>query len=176
MERRSLLVNQREYAWPEAPVVVVCIDGSEPDYMDRAIADGRMPWLAKTRPAGTDRVIACCADLHKPEQSLHCDGPTAVGARYRGQFFWNPDTGEEAMMNDPAFLRCGTILAAFAEAGARVAVVTAKDKPRLQLGYGMRFGAGNGICFSSEKADQVTLEENGVENVLDLVGMPVPDV
>jgi phosphonoacetate hydrolase len=31
-----------------------------------------------------------------------------------------------------------------------------------------------GICFSSEKADQVTLAENGIENVLDLVGMPVP--
>ena len=67
-------------------------------------------------------------------------------------------------------------VAAFAEAGARVAVVTAKDKLRLQLGHGMRFGAGGGICFSSEKADQVTLEENGIENVLDLVGMPVPDV
>jgi phosphonoacetate hydrolase len=33
-----------------------------------------------------------------------------------------------------------------------------------------------GICFSSEKADQVTLAENGIENVLDLVGMPVPSV
>jgi len=33
-----------------------------------------------------------------------------------------------------------------------------------------------GICFSSEKADQVTLAENGIDDVLPLVGMPVPDV
>ncbi|MCH8038588.1 MAG: phosphonoacetate hydrolase, partial [Proteobacteria bacterium] len=39
-------VNGRSYAWPDAPVVVVCIDGSEPDYegsdsggyIERAIA------------------------------------------------------------------------------------------------------------------------------------------
>jgi phosphonoacetate hydrolase len=35
---------------------------------------------------------------------------------------------------------------------------------------------GSGICFSSEKADQVTEAENGITDVLPLVGMPVPDV
>ncbi|MAW55502.1 MAG: phosphonoacetate hydrolase, partial [Rhodospirillaceae bacterium] len=50
MDKRTLEVNGRNYGWPETPVVVVCIDGSEPDYMDRAIEDGRMPWLAKVRP------------------------------------------------------------------------------------------------------------------------------
>jgi phosphonoacetate hydrolase len=33
-----------------------------------------------------------------------------------------------------------------------------------------------GICFSSEKADQVTLAENGIEDVLARVGRPVPSV
>jgi phosphonoacetate hydrolase len=31
-----------------------------------------------------------------------------------------------------------------------------------------------GICFSSEKADQATLEENGIEDVLGLVGSRCP--
>ena len=75
------------------------------------------------------------------------------------------------MMNDPKYLRAGTVLAAFADAGASVAVVTAKDKLRKLLGHQMK-----GICFSSEKADQVTLAENGIEGVVDLVGMPVPSV
>jgi phosphonoacetate hydrolase len=75
------------------------------------------------------------------------------------------------MMNDPRYLRVGTILAAFSNAGAKVAVITAKDKLRKLLGHKMR-----GICFSSEKADQVTLAENGIENVLERVGMPVPSV
>jgi phosphonoacetate hydrolase len=52
-----------------------------------------------------------------------------------------------------------------------VAVVTAKDKLRKLLGHGMA-----GICFSSEKADQATQEENGIGDVPLLVGMPVPDV
>jgi phosphonoacetate hydrolase len=33
-----------------------------------------------------------------------------------------------------------------------------------------------GFCFSSERADQVSLAENGIDNVLDRVGMPVPSV
>ena len=88
-----------------------------------------------------------------------------------GNYFFDPERGEEVMMNDPRFLRAGTILAAFSAAGAKVAVITAKDKLRKLLGHGMK-----GICFSSEKADQVTLAENGIENVLERVGMPVPSV
>ena len=30
--RRTVEVNGRRYAWPEQPLVVVCIDGSEPGY------------------------------------------------------------------------------------------------------------------------------------------------
>jgi len=71
----------------------------------------------------------------------------------------------------PKHLRVGTILAAFSKAGARVAVITAKDKLRKLLGHQM-----TGICFSSEKADQITLAENGIENMLARVGMPVPPV
>ena len=74
-------------------------------------------------------------------------------------------------MNDPKWLRAPTILAALADAGKTCAVVTAKDKLRRLLGHGMQ-----GICFSSEKADAVTEAANGITGVLDLVGMPVPDV
>ena len=63
------------------------------------------------------------------------------------------------------------MLAAFADAGAKVAVVTAKDKLRKLLGHCMK-----GICFSFEKTDQVMMEENGIDDVLGMVGMPVPSV
>jgi len=88
-----------------------------------------------------------------------------------GNYFYDPATGQEVMMNDPKFLRCETLLAALSRAGARVAVVTAKDKLRRLLGHGM-----DGICFSSEKADQTTKAEHGIERATDLVGMPVPSV
>ena len=79
------------------------------------------------------------------------------------------------MMNDVKYLRTGTILAAFANAGAKVAVVTAKDKLRRQIGKDMDL-AGGSINISSECAEQCTLEEHGIENVLEFVGMPLPDI
>src|SRR5207302_185711 len=88
-----------------------------------------------------------------------------------GNYFWDREAGAEVMMNDPKYLRCDTILAAFAEAGACVAVVTAKDKLRRLLGHGMR-----GICFSAEKANEATVGEHGIADVLDLVGLPLPSV
>jgi phosphonoacetate hydrolase len=88
-----------------------------------------------------------------------------------GNYFWDREAGAEVMMNDPKYLRCDTILAAFAEAGACVAVVTAKDKLRRLLGHGMR-----GICFSAEKATEATVSEHGIADVLDLVGLPLPSV
>jgi phosphonoacetate hydrolase len=88
-----------------------------------------------------------------------------------GNYFYDPDAGVEVMMNDPKYLRADTILAAFAAAGAHVAVVTAKDKLRRLLGHGMR-----GICFSSEKADEANEIEHGIADVVRLVGRPVPSV
>ncbi len=76
-----------------------------------------------------------------------------------GNYFYDHETGAEVMMNDPAMRRCGTILAA---TGTRVAVVTAKDKLRRLLGHSLQ-----GICFS---ADEATLADNGVENVLEMAG------
>src|SRR5499427_3038611 len=36
--------------------------------------------------------------------------------------------------------------------------------------------AGGSVNFSSEKADKCSKRENGIENVLELVGMPLPDL
>jgi phosphonoacetate hydrolase len=80
------------------------------------------------------------------------------------------------MMNDPSYLRCHTILAAFAAAGARVAVVSAKDKLRSLLGHALPLANGNSVCFSAEKADEADLQKNGIEEALALVGKPLPPV
>jgi phosphonoacetate hydrolase len=79
------------------------------------------------------------------------------------------------MMNDPKWLRAPTIFEAFQKAGAKIAVVTAKDKLRLLLGRGLVFD-GSAVCFSSERADRATLTDNGIENVCATVGMNVPEV
>ena len=74
-------------------------------------------------------------------------------------------------MNDPKFLRAETILAAFSKAGAKLSVITAKDKLRRLLGKGM-----TGICFSAEKANETTQAEHGIDNALAYVGRPLPSV
>ena len=39
-QAKTVSVNGREYQWPRAPLVVICCDGSEPDYMEIARANG----------------------------------------------------------------------------------------------------------------------------------------
>ena len=62
-----------------------------------------------------------------------------------------------------------TYIARLIRAGRKVAVVTAKDKLRKLLGHGL-----SGICFSAEKADEATPQENGICDVLAKVGRPLP--
>ncbi|MBK5105163.1 MAG: hypothetical protein JJE42_13020, partial [Burkholderiales bacterium] len=40
-------VNGRSYRFPAAPLVLVCIDGSEPGYIERAAEAGLAPCLAR---------------------------------------------------------------------------------------------------------------------------------
>ena len=166
-------MNGRTYRWMDRPLVVVCVDGCERDYIAAAVAAGAAPFLrALLGGAGSDFTADCVMpSFTNPNNlSIVTGVPPAVHG-ICGNYFFDPESGEEVMMNDPRHLRVGTILAAFADAGAKVAVITAKDKLRKLLGHRMR-----GICFSSEKADQVTLAENGIEDVLQRVGMPVPSV
>ena len=79
-------------------------------------------------------------------------------------------------MNDPKFLTAPTLIKAFHKAGARVAMVTAKDKLRLLLSDGLDYSTGRAIAFSAEKADVATKRHNGIENALDYVGLPLPEV
>ena len=94
-----------------------------------------------------------------------------------GNYFWDADAGVEVMMNDPKYLRAESILAAFSQAGAAVAVVTAKDKLRRLLGEGLRLGAdGTAVCFSSERAAETTRVEHGLDEAAAWLGRPVPSV
>jgi phosphonoacetate hydrolase len=167
-----LNVNQRSYRLPTQPTVVVCVDGCEPDYLAQAVAAGHMPWLQRTLAQGTGLVADCVVpSFTNPNNlSIVTGAPPSVHG-ICGNYLYDTASGTEVMMNDPKWLRAPTLLAALADAGRKVAVVTAKDKLRRLLGHKMK-----GICFSSEKADQVTQEDNGIADVLGLVGRPVPDV
>lgn len=169
----DIAVNGRTYHWMDRPLVVVCVDGCQHEYITAAVAAGAAPFLGRLLAGGGTCFIADCVmpSFTNPNNLSIVTGVPPSVHGICGNYFFDAERGEEVMMNDPRLLRAGTILAAFSAAGAKVAVITAKDKLRKLLGHRMK-----GICFSSEKADQVTLAENGIENVLDRVGMPLPSV
>ena len=172
MERSPIIVNGREYRWPQRPVVVVCVDGCEPDYISQAIEAGAAPFLGGLNGRGTCLTADCVVPSFTNPNNLSIVTGTPPSVHgICGNYFWDPEAGAEVMMNDAKYLRAGTILAAFAAAGAKAAVVTAKDKLRSLLGHKLA-----GICFSSEKAHEATLFVNGIDDVVALVGMPVPSV
>jgi phosphonoacetate hydrolase len=167
-----LTVNERRYALPKAPTVVICVDGCEPDYIAQAVAHGKMPTMKRWLNEGSALVADCVIpSFTNPNNlSIVTGAPPSVHG-ICGNYLYDTEAGVEVMMNDPKWLRAPTVLAALAEAGQRVAVVTAKDKLRKLLGHRMQ-----GICFSSEHADQVNEAENGISEVLALVGLPLPSV
>ncbi|PJN35930.1 phosphonoacetate hydrolase [Streptomyces sp. CB02959] len=170
---QQLTVNGRDYAWPARPVVVVCIDGSEDAYHERAVADGRMPFLAGMLRRGSDLRADCTMpSFTNPNNlSIATGAPPSVHG-ICGNYFYDPASDSEVMMNDPALLRAPTLFAAFSARGARVAVITAKDKLRRLLGHGLV----DGICFSAEQADRATVAEHGIDKVLERTGMALPPV
>jgi phosphonoacetate hydrolase len=167
-----LKINDRSYQLPQQPTVVVCVDGCEPDYIAQAVAHGQMPWMKRVLATGTALQADCVIpSFTNPNNLSIVTGATPAVHGICGNYLYDTDSGTELMMNDPKWLRAPTLLAALADAGKSVAVVTAKDKLRTLLGHKMK-----GICFSAEKADLVSEAENGIDNVLDLVGLPLPDV
>ena len=156
-----LSVNGRNYRRPSRPVVVVCVDGCENDYLTEAARAGVAPFIGRMLEHG--RLADCVVpSFTNPNNlSIVTGAPPSVHG-ICGNYFYDREADAEVMMNDPKYLRAGTILAAFADAGSKVVVVTAKDKLRTLLGHKLK-----GTCFSSEKADEAMVR---------LVGMPVPSV
>lgn len=173
----DITVNGRTYRLPKRSTVVVCIDGSEPGYIERTVEAGRAPWFARALKGGTNLLAECVVpSFTNPNNlSIVTGRPPSVHG-ICGNYFLDPETGEEVMMNDPRFLRVETLFPALQRAGCRVAVITAKDKLRGLLGKGLELAPGRACSFSSEKSDKATLAENGIDKVNELVGMPVPDV
>ena len=168
----DVTVNGRLYKLPIQPTVVVCVDGCEPDYLAQAVATGQMPWLKRTLALGSGLTADCVVpSFTNPNNLSIVTGVPPSVHGICGNYLFDTATGTEVMMNDPKWLRAPTLLATLADAGKSLAVITAKDKLRALLGHKMK-----GICFSSEKADQVTLEQNGIVDVLGLVGKPLPSV
>ncbi len=172
-----MTANGRSYRFPATPTIAVCIDGSEPGYIEAAIGRGLAPNLDRLMRTGSNlRALSVIPSFTNPNNMSIITGTPPAVHGIAGNYFYDTAAGQEVMMNDARFLRAETILGAFFNAGAKVAVVTAKDKLRTLLGHGLDMSTGRAIAFSSEKADKVNRRENGIDDALSFVGRPLPDV
>jgi phosphonoacetate hydrolase len=177
MTDRLVSCNGRDYRWPKAPTVVICIDGSEPGYIERTIEAGRAPTFARLMSEGANLLAdSAIPSFTNPNNLSIISGRPPMVHGIAGNYFLDPATGAEVMMNDVKFLRAPSILKAFHDVGAKVAMVTAKDKLRQLLAAGLDFRTGRAIGFSAEKADKATRGDAGIDDVLGFVGLPLPGV
>jgi len=171
-------VNERDYPNSfKTTAVVICLDGSQKEYLDEASKRSLTSNLDRITKTGEYLMVhSAIPSFTNPNNiSIVTGRPSSVHG-ICGNFFYTPSTGEEVMMNDPQYLRAPTIFEKFYNNGAKIAVVTAKDKLRTLLGNGLKFNEDRAICFSAEKSNLSSKEENGIENVNDWINRPVPEV
>ncbi len=146
---QTIELNGRRYRKPERPVVVICVDGFDPAYVERGIGDGVLPNIAGFAREGWLGIAnAVMPTFTNPNNvSIVTGAPPAVHG-IAGNYYLDRNTGQEVMITDDRLMRSETILGLMSQAGVATAAITAKDKLRRMLGRGL-----NGICFSSECAD-----------------------
>lgn len=144
-------VNGRFYSLGPNPVVVICADGCARDYIDAAIAAGLAPTFARMRSTGHDGMaLAAMPTFTNPNNlSIVTGAPPSVHG-ISGNYTLDRDTRTEIMMLDDAGMVGDTIPGALSRAGARVAVITAKDKLRKALSRGLK-----GLSGSAEHPERL---------------------
>ena len=169
-------LNNINYSWPRKPLAVVCIDGGDPEYLETGLRDRIIPNIARFMKEGFYQVAqGSMPSFTCPNNMSIVTGTEPEKHGISGNFFLDPKTQEPVVMTGPELLRSRSILSEFSQEGAKVVSITAKDKLRKQLQKGMDLSRGS-VSLSSQYADRCTIEENGIENVLEFVGQPLPDM
>ena len=169
-------LNKIKYFWPKKPLAVVCIDGGDPEYLETGLRDGIIPNIARFMKEGFYQVAqGSMPSFTCPNNMSIVTGTEPEIHGISGNFFLDPKNQEPVVMTGPELLRSRSIMSEFSREGARVVSITAKDKLRKQLQKDMDLSRGS-VSFSSQYADRCTMEENGIENVLEFVGQNLPDM
>ncbi|KAJ6081573.1 hypothetical protein N7499_006447 [Penicillium canescens] len=169
--RSKFKLHSREYSLPTKPTVVICIDGFDPEYLQSGIERGLLPTFKTFLDNGFHATAkSCMPSFTNPNNvSIITGAPPSVHG-IAGNFFLDRETGETNMVTDDSLLRGSTLLEQMFQRGVRIAAITAKDKLRKILAHGLK----GSICFSSEKAAECTLEENGITDVEKWLGQTAP--
>ncbi len=175
---KILRINNRDYSGiPKVTSIVICLDGSQKEYLEEASKSNMTPMIDKIIQKGENFLAhSAIPSFTNPNNISIVTGQPSSVHGICGNFFYSPSTDEEVMMNDPKYLRAPTIFEKFYDQGAKIAVVTAKDKLRALLGNGLKFDENRAICFSAEKSDQASIIKNGIVDINKWLNMSVPEV
>jgi phosphonoacetate hydrolase len=165
----TFTANGRPYRAPTRPVLAVCADGWDPEYVDDALARGLMPALAGVLDAGGTYTLAAAQvpTFTNPNNIAIITGVSADRNGIAGNHY-RDGSGAEVQVTDPSFLRAQTIHAAAHAAGIPALCVTAKDKLRRLL------ASGEVPAYSAELAHEQALDDGTA--ITDVVGRPNPGI
>ena len=168
----SVELHGRSYRLPADPVVVICIDGCDPEYISDALRRELCPNISAMVRLGYSAIADCVMpSFTNPNNASIVTGAPPREHGIAGNYYLDRATGDEVMVNDARMLRGPTLLALLSQAGVPTAAITAKDKLTRLIGDGLI-----GPCFSSERAAQASLADYGFDTAEDLVGRPQPDM
>src|SRR5215510_14812565 len=101
----SVTVNGRTYQFPQRPTVLVCIDGGDPAYFTDGLQRGLLPALQRFQERGTFALAnAVMPTFTNPNNLSIVTGSLPAVHGISGNFFLDPESGAEVIMNDPRFL------------------------------------------------------------------------
>ncbi|MGD0803358.1 MAG: alkaline phosphatase family protein [Candidatus Bathyarchaeia archaeon] len=152
----------------DEPVVIVCVDGGSPDYIDKAMKEGYAPTFKRFKDEGFySTAKSIIPSTTNPNNIGIITGALPDVNGVPSNWIYDRKSGVERSLESPRDLRCKTILQVFHENGIRVASVTTKDKLRLMLGegwYGINISAelahGNGKIGSIKETIKNAMDAN----------------
>jgi phosphonoacetate hydrolase len=161
--------NGRRYRVPERPVLAICADGWDPDYVDDALERRLMPRLADALDGGGTYALARAQmpTFTNPNNVAIVTGVSAAHNGVAGNHYLD-GSGGQVQVTDPSFLRAKTIHAEALAAGVPALCVTAKDKLRRLL------ASGGVPAFSAELAHEQSLPDG--TPITDVIGAVNPGI
>ena len=165
----TFVANDRSYRVPTRPLLAICADGWDPEYVDDALERALMPRLGDAIAGGGTYTLgrAQVPTFTNPNNVAIVTGVSAARNGIAGNHY-RDEHGEEVQVTDPRFLRATTIYAAAHVEGVSVLCVTAKDKLRALL------ASGGVPAFSAELAHEQVLADG--TPVTEIVGAPNPGI
>ena len=150
----TFVANDRSYRVPTSPVLAICADGWDPEYVDDALERSLMPRLSEALAGGGTYTLgrAQVPTFTNPNNIAIVTGVSAARNGIAGNHY-RDEHGDEVQVTDPSFLRATTIHAAAHDDGVSVLCVTAKDKLRALL------ASGGVPAFSAERAHEQVLSD-----------------